>query len=301
MGKSFDGVSNFAWNKIFYSSRPGGNGTGSQHLFNKARFDQDPTHSSRWIGLISWSFNDGTSKMAGTTPAYIDYSRQVFGVQFQNKGWCEFPWGQEWTSFNSTAPCDRDPNTPPGNAIPDFFYRLPEFGGDGKNNQDLQIIDGKPLALQMFKTGQHCADMDISCIDAHAPCPVGQVVTPYETRRNDSTWDFGNYWTVREIDLSTWDETSPGHLYNGPRRTILDNPDVMKQKPQFHISPSDIGIAATAYHGGSIRQYSDGRVYLYLPIKHSLCLPESNPPEESWDRPGKGNSGASLIWLRLSY
>lgn len=300
-GESSNGVSDFTWHEVYYSSRPTAHGSGSAHLFNKHHFAQDPNDSSRWIGLVSWTFNDGSSGFSGTTPVYLKPATEKFGVLFENAGWCEYDWGQDWTSFSDNDSCGYGTNT-----ISDNLYRI--SGTGFKNNHDLELVDGKALVLQMWGATPHCDQWQTidggayqsagmtACIDDHTPCPQPSEADKdrYETRRNESWLDGARFWTVRELDLSTWDTSSTGHQWNGAKTTILDG----AQHEQFHINPTDVKTTGS-YHGGSLKQFSDGRVYLYLPIKHSLCLPDESG-FLTYDRPPNGSSGASVMWLRLS-
>jgi hypothetical protein len=283
VGESANGVDNFTWTKVYESRRPTGGTSGTGLLFNNDRYILDPNDpGGRWLGLLGW----GEGSLAGTAPTYIDLSRGVWGVLIQGDGWCEYPLGKVFDSFNASATC-----TTPGSALPGYPYEIP---GYGKAFKALTLVDGKAIALYPNYVAQACADTDTACIDSRAPCPPGSDLTLYRTRRNDPGYDYGVSWKVRELSLATWDTTLTAHQWTGLEKTILDG----TQAGQFKINPSDIPVGS---YDVSMKQFADGRVYLYLSIKHALCLPASNPPENQWDRFPSGNSGTSMMWFRLSY
>jgi hypothetical protein len=282
VGESANGVDNFTWIKIYESRRPTGGTSGTGLLFNNDRYILDPGNPSRWIGLLGW----GEGSLGGTAPTYIDMGRGKFGVLFQSDGWCEYSLGHVFDSFDANATCASQ-----GSALPDFPYQIPGFG---KLTKALALVDNKAIVLYPETTSQACADNDDACIQSRTPCPPGQDWTLYKTRRNDPTWDFGNRWWARELSLATWNTSLTAAQWTGPAKVILDG----TQAGQFKINPSDTGVGS---YDAALEQFADGRVYLYLSIKHSLCLPASNPPLNQWDRDPRGSSGTSMMWFRLTY
>jgi hypothetical protein len=281
VGESTNGVDNFTWTKVYESRRPEGGTSGTGLLFNNDRYIVDPNDPGRWIGLLGW----GEGPLAGTAPTYIDMDRGVFGVLFQNEGWCEYPLGHLFDSYDPSATCASQ-----SSALPDLPYGIPGFF---KATKALALVDGKAIVLFPEQTAQACADTDNTCIDSRTPCPPGQDRTLYRTRRNDPGWGFGMRWWVRELSLETWNTSLAGAQWTGPAKLILDG----AQPGQFKINSSDIAVGG---YDAELKQFADNRVYLYLSIKHSLCLPESNPLLNSWNR-FPGTSGTSMMWFRLSY
>lgn len=281
VGESANGVDNFTWTKIYESRRPTGGTSGTGLLFNNDRYILDPNDPDRWIGLLGW----GEGSLGGTAPIYIDMDRGKFGVLFQNEGWCDYPLGHVFDSFDANATCASQ-----GSALPDFPYQIPGFG---KVFKALALVDDTAIVLYPEVTSQACADTNDACIQSHTPCPPGQDWTLYKTRRNDPGWDYGTRWLVRELSLATWDTSQAAHQWTGPATTVLDG----AQGGQFKINPSDIAVGG---YDAALKQFADDRVYLYLHIKHSLCLPASNPLLNQWSRP-PGTSGTSMMWFRLTY
>lgn len=286
VGESANGVDNFTWTKIYQAKRPTGDGSGALFLFNNDRYILDPSNPNRWIGFLGWG---GAGNDGGTAPSYIDMSRGKFGVLFENDGWCEFPFGQVFDSFNAGATC-----TTAGTALPDLPYEIPfyDFPSWGKLTKALALINGKAIVLWPEGTGQACADTDDTCIQSRAPCTPTQDWTLYKTRRNEPESNAGTRWLVRELSLATWNTALRAHQWTGPAKVILDG----TQTGQFKINPSDIPVGG---YDAALKQYANGTVYLYLTIKHSLCLPTTSDPLKAYNRP-PGHSGSSMMWLRLT-
>ena len=208
---------------------------------------------------------------------------------FQHDGWCEYPLGHVFDSFDQNATCASQ-----GSALPDLPVLIP--GLVKFTTRALGLVNGKALVLYHEWTSQACADTGAdadACIQSRTPCPPGQDRTLYRTRRNDPGWGFGMRWWVRELSLETWNTSLAGAQWTGPAKLILDG----AQPGQFKINSSDIAVGG---YDAELKQFADNRVYLYLSIKHSLCLPESNPLLNSWNR-FPGTSGTSMMWFRLSY
>jgi hypothetical protein len=280
VGESDNGVENFTWTKVYENRRP----TASALFFNRDHYILDPGDPGRWIGFLGWG---DFGALSGMAPSYIDMDRGKFGVLFQSEGWCEYPLGHVFDSFDPNATCASQ-----GSALPDLPYQIPELVKS--STRALALVNGKAIVLYNEGTSQACADTDDACIQSRTPCPPGQDWTLYRTRRNDPDWGFGTRWWVRELSPATWNTSLNAAQWTGPAKVILDG----TQAAQFKINPSDIGVGG---YDAALKQFADGRVYMYLTIKHSLCLPASNPPEKAWDRNPKGNSGASMMWFRLTY
>lgn len=280
VGESANGVDNFTWTKVYENRRP----TTDRLFFNHDHYILDPSDPGRWIGFLGWG---DFGALAGVAPAYIDMDRLKFGVLFQSEGWCEYPLGHVFDSFDPNATCASQ-----GSALPDLPYQIPELSKF--TIRALALVNGKAIVLNHEWTSQACLDTDDACIQSRTPCPPGQDWTLYKTRRNYSNWDFGSRLSVRELSLASWNTTLTAAQWTGPAKVILDG----TQAGPFKINPSDIGVGS---YDAALKQHADGRVYLYLSIKHSLCLPASNPSLNQWNRPPDGSSGTSMMWFRLTY
>jgi hypothetical protein len=306
---SDDGVTNFQWQKVFEMVRPGGQATGSMNLTNNFRFIQDPGNAERWIGLMAWTFNDGTDSDSGTTPIYILPNQQRFGILFEDAGWCEFNMFTRFTGFSDVNACEggnflRFGSTWQG-PLGDRFYKAP---GLDKDVADLSLIDGKALVLkdiQLGVNGHRCASYwlygygdESECALAHESCGPNLDTTLYYLRSRDSEITDQRKprrWTVREMDFSTWNTSLTALSWNGGATTIQDG----GQGLAFKINPTD-NPTVGGFHGGQLVQHVGGSIYLYLPIKRTLCEPTESPHAGAWNRWPAPTSGNGSMWLKLS-
>lgn len=313
-GASADGVTNFQWTKVFEMVRPGGNGTGSMNLTNNFRVMQDPSNDARWIGLMAWTFNDGTTSDSGTTPIYILPNQGRFGILFEHAGWCEYNMFTRFTGFNDNNSCAGGTFVESGGTwqgpLGDRFYKAP---GLDKDVADLSLINGQALVLKdVWQNDHRCKDwstldddqdgtVDYSseahCAQVHANCGPGLDRSLYYTRSRDQKIidkRKPRTWTVREVNYSTWSTSQSALSWNGGAVTIIDSGLTL---PEFKINPTD-NPTIGGYHGGRIVQHSNGSILMYVPVKHSLCEPAEDGLS-SWDRFPTPGSGDSNLWLKL--
>lgn len=301
IGESANGTSSYTWHDAYWIERPSGQATGAMHLLNRDNFIPHPNDSTRWIGLVTWTRQTPTGNNdAGAMPVYIDTDDDVIGFQFASDGWCEYPLGHKFDTYNPAVTCSPTGNT--SNTVPGGFYKIT---GLAKNVHSLANLDGVILVLYTLDSGRACSSSDVNCQLAHAPCPgTDPDKYPYTTpqdgtqmndsRRDETEWDNGRTFYVRELDLSTWNESSTGHSWVGNAKQI----QFAATGDQFDLAPTDIG-SIFGHYDSDLKQFSDGTIYLYMGLKHSLCLPESGPSLNQWDRYPKMESGNSFVWFRL--
>jgi hypothetical protein len=305
VGESSNGTSFPSWTDVFTFLRPGGVGNGSLTFANKYLFEQHPTDPDLWIGVIYVRQQDsnGVQLAAGLSPVYIDWTRQVTGFLFQNSGWCEYPWGQEFSSYNDSGLCSTTSlNTStvmPGRMVT-------STAGLGAGTLDFSVIDGQPLILKKVLTPERASDECDSetpgsqawedCREVYADCPGSysqeKRLEYYTNVAAEPSYDFakGLFYDVRSLSLSTWTSTS-GLVWDGVWERIQTGPNVA---PVFEVTPTD-NRAKGSY--AELRQFGNGAVYLYIPTKRTWCEPTTSL--EGWERHPAKYSGTAMIWHRL--
>lgn len=287
-----NGYDNFFWYEIFRALRPNGASSGAEWHFNKAALVDDPTNSSRWIGLIHVVHpTDGNL----VSPFYIDFNRKVIGFKFANAGWCEYPWGVHFTDFNSgyntfTTCADSNYNASNHEArIPDVFAGQggPYAGTDFKT---LAVVNGQILSLRSQGT-----TTQPTYVDSHALCPPAPYDhSLYATRSRQDPFNGSTTYYTQELSINTWNSSAGGLVWVGSQKQILDGSQAQNLKIQPTDSNALGGFAAT------LHQYNNGSIYLYLNAKVTLCEPDSNPALAAWDRFPIAASGGAVIWFRLT-
>jgi hypothetical protein len=288
--ESSSGYNNFFWNEIFRSIRPNGQ-DGAEWHFNKASLVNDPASSSRWIGLVKASHPTLSNIM---TPFYVDFVNETIGFKFVNEGWCEFPWGVHFTDYDTSFNCANAYNSGTGEAtIPDVFAGLGDpYPGDFKT---VSVVDGKVLALRTLGTTQG------AYVAGDALCPpesLGFVHSLYATRSRQSPFAGARRFYTREVSPTTWTSSSGGIVWVGDQKQILDGYPNTSQAQLFQIAPTD--SLALGGFSATLNQYNDGKVYLYLDAKVTLCEPDSNPSAADWNRFPINSSGGAIVWFRLT-
>ena len=293
VGESNNGTSSYTWRDIYQLERPTGKESGAMLLLTRDDFIPHRTAPTRWIGVVGFTRDTpSAAEVRETTPVYIDVDDEVVGFQFADDGWCEYPLGHTFDSYDATQTCSLTGNT--SSTLPGPLYEL----GFGKTNLALAEINDKVVVLRDTRVSQtnSCAASDSTCQEAHAPCPPGQDLGLYDARREETEWDNSRYFAIRELALSTWNESSTGATFVGGWKQIATSSSVDEM---FDVTPTDTGVTFGQYDV-DLKQFSNGGIYMYMGIKHSLCQPTSASAYEAWDRFPKTTSGSSFAWFRLT-
>lgn len=278
--------------------RPTANGSGALYHVSKNNFIEHPTNPDLWIGLMN---GGGSGVPSVMTPVVINHEAETFWLNFKNKGWCEYPWGTEFTSFNTNETCQQSKqhgktNTPViGNFVGEESSSWPTAF------DDFSKVTGKLLVLRTRNEARACGE-SVSCMLERAfICPPHLQDLTARTRYADRT-RFGEgvviggrRYAVQEASLTNWSTANPNQtfIWTGGEKTILDG----NQPEHFKISPTDNPYWGSSA-GSSLVQLNTGPIYLHVQVKRSWCEP-ADSGDAAWDRFPLPRSGGSFVWFRL--
>ena len=296
-GESANGWSSFNWRTLLRAEAPSAICSGIYYRIFAPVLTPDPTTDRKWIGTFTWRPHDSVGSgctgsgtfpssppapIYGVTPWYVDWNTNRVGIRFANEGWCEFPVGANFTTFDPTRTCATASLGNNRYALPDEFYELDR----GERVQDLSDVNGTLYALRFDSRASRCGT-DTQCIISHEPCIPAQdqvqapSYTDYVNRRN-SDFEGGGAFQIREFD--------PASLtFVGSWVDITEGSEAPAAFPMDSMDRTTDGF----WNSDLIQYGNGGEISLYRGIKHNIC-------DDSWDTFPMTTSGSGLFFQKLT-